>query len=117
MRRRPNRNARGDIKTKGQKPLDMLKSHRHILVGSTALRAKMATKTLLEESKIADTVDEIPGVTFTVLDFEPIFKDLYPEDWRHLVERFGEFGEKGDIQYPHICPTDWTCISTSLILC
>jgi hypothetical protein len=33
-------------------------------------------------------------ISFTVLDFIETFKRLYPADWRRLVERFGQFGQK-----------------------
>jgi len=61
---------------------------------STAWRVSMAAKTLLEEDKIADTIRKIPGYSFTILDFVQVFKQVHPEDWKRLVERFGEFGEK-----------------------
>jgi len=51
-------------------------------------------KTLLEEEKIEETIKRIPQSSFTVLDFIEVFKELYPEDWKGLVERFGQFGEK-----------------------
>jgi len=51
-------------------------------------------KTLLKEEKIEETVKRIPQGSFTVLDFIKVFKALYSEDWKRLVERFGQFGEK-----------------------
>jgi hypothetical protein len=51
-------------------------------------------KTLLEEDKIAATIRQIPSRSFTVLDFSAVFKTLYPADWRRLVARFGQLGEK-----------------------
>ena len=54
----------------------------------------MTTKALLEEEKIAEAIDEIPGHLFAILDFAQVFRELYPQDWKRLVERFGEFGEK-----------------------
>jgi len=54
----------------------------------------MTAKALLKEEKIEETIKRIPQSSFTVLDFIEVFKDLYPEDWKRLVERFGQFGEK-----------------------
>ena len=51
-------------------------------------------KTLLKEEKIEETIRKIPQSSFTVLDFIQVFKALYSEDWKRLVERFGQFGEK-----------------------
>lgn len=51
-------------------------------------------KTLLEERKIEETIKKIPQNSFTVLVFIDVFKVLYPEDWKRLKERFGQFGEK-----------------------
>ena len=51
-------------------------------------------KTLLEEEKIEETIKRILQSSFIVLDFIGVFKELYPEDWERLVERFGQFGEK-----------------------
>jgi len=51
-------------------------------------------KTLLEEEKIEETIKRIPQSSFTVLDFIEVFKEIYPEDWKRLVVRFGQFGEK-----------------------
>lgn len=51
-------------------------------------------KTLLEEEKLEDTIRQMPQSTFTVLDFTETFQKLYPEDWKRLVARFGEFGQK-----------------------
>jgi len=50
--------------------------------------------TLLEENKIATTIKKVPAQAFTVLDFIQVFRELFPEDWRRLVARFGQFGEK-----------------------
>ncbi|MCJ2520232.1 MAG: hypothetical protein LN412_04700 [Candidatus Thermoplasmatota archaeon] len=50
--------------------------------------------TLLEEENIAETSRGIPQDSFTTLDFVRVFRALCSEDWRRLVERFGEFGEK-----------------------
>jgi len=54
----------------------------------------VSMKTLLEEQKIEDTIRRIPQDSFTVLNFIQVFKELYPEDWKRLRERFGQFGEK-----------------------
>jgi len=51
-------------------------------------------KPLLEEEKIEKTIKRIPQSSFTVLDFIEVFKTWYPEDWKQLVKRFGQFGEK-----------------------
>ena len=51
-------------------------------------------KTLLEERKIEETIKRITKDSFTVLDFLEVFKRIYPEDWKRLVERFGLFGSK-----------------------
>lgn len=51
--------------------------------------------TLLEEENMAETSRGIPQDSFTILDFVRVFRALCPEDWRRLVERFGEFGKKG----------------------
>ena len=55
---------------------------------------KMVQKTLLEEEKIERTIRAVTNVSFTVLDFMAVFKREYPEDWKNLVERFGQFGSK-----------------------
>jgi hypothetical protein len=39
-------------------------------------------------------VRSVPKNSFTVLDFMEIFRVLYPEDWKMLIERFGLFGSK-----------------------
>ena len=49
---------------------------------------------LLEEVKIESVIKRIGHDSFTVLDFAAVLKRLHPEDWRRLVKRFGEFGEK-----------------------
>lgn len=51
-------------------------------------------KPLLEEGKIEETIKQIPRNSFTVLDFIEVFRALYPKDWKELVERFGQFGQK-----------------------
>ncbi len=51
-------------------------------------------KTLLDEEKIVRTIEGLPDDTFTVLDFIVFFRDLYPGEWKRLVDRFGKFGEK-----------------------
>ncbi|MFX0097273.1 MAG: hypothetical protein ACFE7E_05890 [Candidatus Hodarchaeota archaeon] len=50
--------------------------------------------TLLDLEKIEETVKGIQKISFTILDFVEVFQKLYPEDWKHLVDRFGQFGEK-----------------------
>lgn len=50
-------------------------------------------KPIVEEEKIAETIRKIEQDSFTVLDFIEVFRELYPDEWRRLVARFGEFGE------------------------
>ncbi len=52
------------------------------------------TRTLLEETKIVETVRAISKESFTILDFVEVFKAIYPEDWERLIRRYGDFGEK-----------------------
>lgn len=54
----------------------------------------ISMKTLLKEEKIVETIKRISQSSFTVLDFIEIFKVLYLEDWKRLVKRFGQLGEK-----------------------
>ncbi len=54
----------------------------------------MGSKTIVEEEKIEETIKNISKDSFTVLDFIHVFKEMYPEDWKNLVERFGLFGSK-----------------------
>jgi hypothetical protein len=51
-------------------------------------------KPILDEGKIAETIDKLPKSAFTILDFIKIFKGLFPDEWHKLVKRFGLFGEK-----------------------
>jgi hypothetical protein len=51
-------------------------------------------KLLLEEEKIVQTIKRVRQSAFTVLDFIEAFKRLYPDEWKLLVQRFGQFGEK-----------------------
>jgi len=51
-------------------------------------------KPLLEEEKIEKTIERMQQSSFTVLDFIEVFKVMYPEYWKQLVERFGQFGQK-----------------------
>ena len=51
-------------------------------------------KILLEEEKIEETVRKTQQNSFTVLVFIEVFRVLYPEDWKRLKKRFGQFGEK-----------------------
>jgi hypothetical protein len=51
-------------------------------------------RTLIEERKLAQTVERLPENHFTVLDFMVTFEGLFPDEWQVLVERFGLFGEK-----------------------
>jgi len=54
----------------------------------------MRSRTIVEEEKIEKTIRRILKDSFTVLDFMEMFKGMYPEDWKRLVERFGLFGSK-----------------------
>jgi len=56
--------------------------------------AIIPTKVLLEECKIEGVIRRIGYKSFTVLDFTETLRVLYPQDWKTLVKRFGEFGEK-----------------------
>lgn len=51
-------------------------------------------KTLLDEAKIKETIKRIRRSSFTVIDFIEVFRTSYPSDWKRLVERFGQFGQK-----------------------
>jgi hypothetical protein len=51
-------------------------------------------KNLLDEERIVATIRGIAGSSFTVLDFIRVFETLYPDDWKRLTQRFGQFGEK-----------------------
>jgi len=51
-------------------------------------------ESLLEERKIIEMIKKLPQSSFSILDFMEIFKRLFPDDWKRLVERFGLFGEK-----------------------
>jgi hypothetical protein len=51
-------------------------------------------KVLLDEEKLKKTVNKLRKSAFTVLDFIRLFRALYPEEWRGLVRRFGQFGDK-----------------------
>ncbi len=55
---------------------------------------KMGSKPIVEEKKIQETIKRIPTDTFTILDFIGVFKEVYPQDWKRLVHRFGLFGSK-----------------------
>jgi hypothetical protein len=50
-------------------------------------------KTLLEERKLAQTVEKLHKNPFTILDFMVVFKGLLPDEWEALIGRFGLFGE------------------------
>jgi len=54
----------------------------------------LGSKTIIEEAKIEETINNIHKETFTVLDFIETFRNLYPDGWKRLVERFGLFGSK-----------------------
>lgn len=51
-------------------------------------------KAIFEEVKIVEAIQKLPKSSFTILDFMATFKQLHPDQWRRLVERFGLFGEK-----------------------
>jgi len=54
----------------------------------------MVSKTVIKEKKIEETIRNILANSFTVLDFMQVFKQVYPQDWERLAERFGLFGCK-----------------------
>jgi len=54
----------------------------------------LGSKKIIEEQKIEEAIKNVSKTTFTVLDFIEAFKNLYPEEWKQLVERFGLFGSK-----------------------
>jgi len=41
-----------------------------------------------------ETIEKLPKSSFTILDFMTALKELFPNHWQKLVERFGLFGEK-----------------------
>jgi hypothetical protein len=49
---------------------------------------------LLPEWKVRETIRAIPTGEFTVLEFADVLAEMYPDDWRMLLARFGTFGEK-----------------------
>lgn len=55
---------------------------------------KMTSRVIVEEEKIEETIRSIDKGSFTVLDFNRVFKRLHPELWERLVEKFGLFGSK-----------------------
>ena len=48
----------------------------------------------LEERKIMETIAGLPKSSFTILDFIETFKQLFPDQWQRLVERYGLFGQR-----------------------
>jgi hypothetical protein len=50
-------------------------------------------RTVLEKEKLSGAIRKLPQDAFTVLEFIEALKKLHPEDWRNLVERFGQFGQ------------------------
>ena len=54
----------------------------------------MKIKALLEEEKLEIVIKKMRRPFFTILDFIPVLKRSFPKDWKQLVARFGEFGEK-----------------------
>lgn len=53
----------------------------------------MSRKPIVDDDMIAATVLEIPASAFTVLDFQIQFRQLFPDNWKHLLQRFGTYGE------------------------
>lgn len=51
-------------------------------------------KSLLEESKIIETIEKSSKNSFSILEFMETFKAVFPGEWKGLVKRFGLFGEK-----------------------
>jgi|GEM_PF-2910467 len=82
------------FEAQGIETLDGFSQGQVIFLEIVPVKVYMDKKTLLAEEKIADTVQMIPGNAFTILDFVGVFKKLHLEDWRRLVQRFGQFGEK-----------------------
>lgn len=60
----------------------------------TMQRDVVVVKTLLQAEKIEETIEQMKQSSFTVLDFIEAFKGLHPKDWKQLVGRFGQIGEK-----------------------
>jgi len=52
------------------------------------------SKIIIEEEKIVETIRNVHGDSFTVLDFMETLPKIYPEEWKKLVERFGLLGVK-----------------------
>jgi len=48
---------------------------------------KMGSETIVEEKKIEGTIKNMREDWFTVLDFTEVFRLVYPEEWKRLVER------------------------------
>lgn len=63
-------------------------------IRQAGVEVKMGSKTIVEEEEIEEAIKNVPKDSFTVLDFIDVFKDMHPEDWKNLVERFGLFGSK-----------------------
>lgn len=59
-----------------------------------AKKGQITTKPLLGEEKITETITRILQSLFTVLDFIQAFQAMYSKDWKQLVVRFGQFGQK-----------------------
>lgn len=51
-------------------------------------------KLILEERKIIETILKLPRSSFTILDFMKTFRELFPDEWQKLTERYGLFGKK-----------------------
>jgi hypothetical protein len=54
----------------------------------------MASKLIVDENEIEDTIRMISRDTFTVLDFTQTFMEMYPEDCKGPVELFGLSGSR-----------------------
>jgi len=51
-------------------------------------------KLIFEERKIIETILKLPKSSFTILDFMKTFRELFPDEWQKLTERYGLFGKK-----------------------
>lgn len=67
---------------------------KHYWNSARVSRGDAVVSLLLEEGKIDDTIKRIPKKVFAIMDFIIAFREAYPNDWRHLTERSGQFGEK-----------------------
>lgn len=76
--------------------------------------ANMGSKAIVEEEKIKESIKNISKDSFTVLDFMDVFREMYSEDWRRLVKRFGLFGSKRRYTVATYFSNRLTCTHISL---